>query len=666
MVRIALLGLLALGALLPRAALSQEVAGRVLVAVGDVTIERGAERFPARAGTEVRPGDLFRLGLLSNAQIRLTDESIVALRPETTFRIAEYSFAGRKPDEQRAFFELVKGGMRTVTGVIGRLHQRNYGVVTPTATIGIRGTHYALHQSSPLVGVVTDGVISVRTQVAEVLFGADQYFKVDSPNAVPERTIAPPPQLRDAGSARPKVAAKPAPDTRPGAPKEQPTVATGGESAPAVAQTGLGGGTGDVSAASALTSTTPTTVEQTETVFQATTTASTAGPAAVLQPTLTGTVFYRIQGPFSIPVLTCDAAPCGTIVNGDITLGVNLTLQRAGVSVNIVTDEGDTINAGTPFGTNNPGIPVTISGGQITFNGTFNRVDFPQNQGAFRCSQCGPNGTLGFFDSITVSGTISGSQANLTLSATDPGGGGSFNVTLTQATPPNNDVAAATTPTFGGGTSSRSAAFWGVTLDSARRLVDFGPTVGQIRASVGTSTNTIHGSAPAAGNLVWGAWTGAGMQITDFNYVTFNPTGMQAYVPWITGDANNTLPPSLGTLTYSPVGALVNNGNGVFNGGSVTADFVNRTVSVSLNATNPGAGNTFQMNGSSSFSSTSGRFSAGFASVTCSPCGTPGPGSAGGSFGGFFAGANAQGAGVAFSAGFGVGTGVNGVAAFQR
>ena len=51
----------------------------MLVAVGDVTIERGAQKIRAQRGSEVRTGDLFALGERSNAQIRLTDESIIAL-----------------------------------------------------------------------------------------------------------------------------------------------------------------------------------------------------------------------------------------------------------------------------------------------------------------------------------------------------------------------------------------------------------------------------------------------------------------------------------------------------------------------------------------------------------------------------------------------------------
>jgi hypothetical protein len=151
--------------------------------------------------------------------------------------------------------------------------------------------------------------------------------------------------------------------------------------------------------------------------------------------------------------------------------------------------------------------------------------------------------------------------------------------------------------------------------------------------------------------------------VTDFNYVSSSLSS--GSVPWITGTAPNTLPPSLGVLTYAPAGGFVNgNVNGVLNSGSLTADFVNRVMTISLNATNTSFNNTFQMNGSTGISAITPRFGAGFTSVTCT--GSNCSGTPGGSYNGFFAGANAEGAGVAFTAGFGTGNGVTGVAAFKR
>ena len=189
------------------------------------------------------------------------------------------------------------------------------------------------------------------------------------------------------------------------------------------------------------------------------------------------------------------------------------------------------------------------------------------------------------------------------------------------------------------------------------RQLTFGPLVGALSASVGTATNTIVGTSPADGNLVWGKW-GAGSNLTDFNYTTgANPLS----VPWITGDAINNIPPTLGSQIYTMIAgaALVINNNtgtaGTMNSASIVADFVNRSVNVSLNATNTNLGRTYQMDASGGFAPTTGRFSQGFNSVTCS---------GGGCGAGFFAGAQAQGAGVAFTAGGN--NGVSGVVGLRR
>src|SRR5688500_11825685 len=117
---------LTVGALcLPAVGFGQQPAGRILVSAGDVTITRGAEKIAALTGAEVRVGDTLELGARSNAQVRFTDESIVALRSNTSFRVSEYSFEEKEPEAARAFFNLIKGGMRTVTGLIGRSNRQN-------------------------------------------------------------------------------------------------------------------------------------------------------------------------------------------------------------------------------------------------------------------------------------------------------------------------------------------------------------------------------------------------------------------------------------------------------------------------------------------------------------------------------------------------------------
>ncbi|MDA8107824.1 MAG: hypothetical protein M0015_04230, partial [Betaproteobacteria bacterium] len=497
----------------------------------------------------------------------------------------------------------------------------------------------------------------------------------------PKQLIGPPPFLQDTLQGRGR--AKGAVAQAPGAPKEGGAQAGGGagsESAGTVAQTGLGGGTGDTSVTSSTTSVPPPTV-LVQTVIPTT---SSPSVNTLLQTTLSGTVFYRLAGSTSIPVASCSSPPCGTITLTDLTLGVDFTANRAYLKADFVSldqtgGSANIFNLGTPFSTG--GIPVTVSGGQATFNATIDRTSFPYERGAFRCLGCAGNNfsglVPGFLDTMTVSGTISGTQANLTLSGSSAtGGSGSFSATLTQAALPNALGAAMVipaNPTTGGPFVAFSGAYWAVQVDSSQRLIAFGSGVGEPTAVVGSSTiNTTSGSAPSYGNLVWGNWTGGGATVVPFDYSTYTtPTsGPSHYLPWITGDVTTTLPASLGTVTFMPYGWTVNPSS-TFNSGasSLTADFVNRQVSITLSATNTTYGNTFVGTGTSGISSVSSRFSAGFSSVTCNPCGSTGsPTSGFGNFAGFFAGPNAEGAGVAFVMGgvAATGTGVDGAVAFKR
>ncbi|MGE3680044.1 MAG: FecR domain-containing protein [Burkholderiales bacterium] len=228
-----LIGLLAL---LPALAWAQ-AAGRVLMSVGEVSVQRGAATIPLARNSFIFPGDTIRLGADSNAQIRFSDESIVGLRAGSVFRVDEYQFS---QGSGKGIFSLLAGGMRTVTGQIGRLAQdrRNYAVRTPTSTIGIRGTHYTVvhcnndcgnaktasallasaattaSDAGPLAqaggggssvpngtyGGVTDGRISASPNEAPDLgreFGHDEYFYVATPNSAPEGLLAPPAFLHD-------------------------------------------------------------------------------------------------------------------------------------------------------------------------------------------------------------------------------------------------------------------------------------------------------------------------------------------------------------------------------------------------------------------------------------------------------------------------------------
>ncbi|MBV5276984.1 FecR domain-containing protein, partial [bacterium] len=58
------------------------------------------------------------------------------------FRVDDYQYSGKTDGQEKGFFSLLKGGLRTITGLVGRSNRDNYKVTTSVATIGIRGTEY--------------------------------------------------------------------------------------------------------------------------------------------------------------------------------------------------------------------------------------------------------------------------------------------------------------------------------------------------------------------------------------------------------------------------------------------------------------------------------------------------------------------------------------------
>lgn len=107
-----------------------------------ITKATGKRVFVAE-GSNVEAGDLVVTGNDSTAMLAFTDGSKVALRPNSIFQVMEYQYNKEQPAEDNALFQLVKGGLRTVTGLIGKRGNQNaYRLGTATATIGIRGTEY--------------------------------------------------------------------------------------------------------------------------------------------------------------------------------------------------------------------------------------------------------------------------------------------------------------------------------------------------------------------------------------------------------------------------------------------------------------------------------------------------------------------------------------------
>jgi len=115
-------------------------AGEVIYAHGITSVQRAGEppRFVTK-GDSINEGDIISTGPKGFAVIGLKDGSKMTLRPDTSFAVEKFSHGGK---EEAGFFRLVKGGVRTITGLIGKRNPQGMRVSTATATIGIRGTSF--------------------------------------------------------------------------------------------------------------------------------------------------------------------------------------------------------------------------------------------------------------------------------------------------------------------------------------------------------------------------------------------------------------------------------------------------------------------------------------------------------------------------------------------
>lgn len=114
-------------------------------------------------GSDVQTGEIVRTGDDGRIQLRFTDGAMLSLQPQSDFRLDNYQFSGKEDGQERGFFSLLKGGLRKITGLIGRSNRANYQTRTSVATIGIRGTGYTVaYLDSERVAVSTgEGAVEV-------------------------------------------------------------------------------------------------------------------------------------------------------------------------------------------------------------------------------------------------------------------------------------------------------------------------------------------------------------------------------------------------------------------------------------------------------------------------------------------------------------------------
>lgn len=134
-------------------------AARMDFAVGEViaTSPSGTRRALGK-GSDLHEGDLISTNN-GRAQLRFADGAYMSLQPQTDFKIDQFRFQGKPDGSESAVFSLLKGGLRTITGLVGRNNRQNYRLQTTVATIGIRGTEFSVAYGNSITVSVGDGAV---------------------------------------------------------------------------------------------------------------------------------------------------------------------------------------------------------------------------------------------------------------------------------------------------------------------------------------------------------------------------------------------------------------------------------------------------------------------------------------------------------------------------
>lgn len=179
--------LMALAAIYPQH--GQAATGIAQFAVGDVNVRRGDTSQPLNRGAQIQSGDSITTGRASQTQIRFSDGGLVSLAPNSQFTIDKY-VDENKPEQDGFFASFLRGGMRAITGLVGKRNRDNYQIKTTTATIGIRGSAFSANynpDNSLNVAGEQDGIV-VCTNAGCVELIVGEAVRVTDSNSLPIRT----------------------------------------------------------------------------------------------------------------------------------------------------------------------------------------------------------------------------------------------------------------------------------------------------------------------------------------------------------------------------------------------------------------------------------------------------------------------------------------------
>ncbi len=141
--------------------------------------------------SQVYEGDRITTAAGTSLYILMDDGAEIFMKEDSVIKISEYVITSGYDQGSSSILDLIRGGLRKITGAIGASALSNYKVQTGLATIGIRGTEYVIKlcklddcsqtvsrndPDAKLHAVVLEGVITLTTEKeTQILMAIGEY-----------------------------------------------------------------------------------------------------------------------------------------------------------------------------------------------------------------------------------------------------------------------------------------------------------------------------------------------------------------------------------------------------------------------------------------------------------------------------------------------------------
>lgn len=166
-----------------------------------VAVDRRKVSRKLAIGDPVFLGDKVVTGEDGYVRLKMIDDAILDLRCFSIMVIEEYAL---NDTSRRSILNLLQGSLKKVTGQIGKMTEDVYELKTPIASVGVRGTEYALRvfQSKGCGGTldaddglyleVIKGIVDIHNMAGKEVIAKGETAYVPLPKAVPKKVTVKP------------------------------------------------------------------------------------------------------------------------------------------------------------------------------------------------------------------------------------------------------------------------------------------------------------------------------------------------------------------------------------------------------------------------------------------------------------------------------------------